>query len=151
MKGLKMGPTKNDSTDSTKGYNYEDLRKNLNEVTKLLEEYISQLEKLASILAHRASRMTRISMAIKAILIFLGALTATSGTIKAITLFLQATFDVETFSTLFSTILGLLIATISGLDAAFKFEARSSGRRLLAGTVSAKVYEFKSDGNHPQK
>lgn len=133
-----MGTTINDSTDSNKGYSYEALRKNLLEATEFVEEHIGQLEKLAGILARRASNLTRISMAIKVIVIFLGALSATSGTSSALGKF---------FDPVFYTIVGLSIATISGLDAAFKFEARSSGRRLLAGTVSAKIYEYKSDIN----
>jgi hypothetical protein len=144
MKGFKMETTINNSTNPNKARSYEALRENLNEAKKLIEEDINQLEKLAGILARKGHRLTRISWGIKVIVIFLGALSATSGT----NLLSEITSETQQIiADIFYPILGLSIATISGLDAAFKYEARSSGRRLLAGTVSAKVIEFKSDLN----
>lgn len=99
------------------------------------------LNESASVLARHAIRLTRTSMGANACVITLGAISATSGAFSALY------GEDNSLVILAYTIIGLAIATISGLDAAFKWESTSFGRNLLAGEVTGKINYFETEFN----
>ncbi len=105
-------------------------------INDLFTNNLAWLREASNLLAKSAVRLTRISMIAKVTIIVLGAVAATNGT--AVSLLGEENSGVV----LAYTLVGLIITAVSGLDAAFRFESRASGRRLLAGEVYAKNTEL---------
>ena len=95
------------------------------------------LVSIADHLSDSAKKLNAGAIASKVLTITLGALVATNGAATEIwgTEYSEAILSVY-------TIIGVLIAIVGGLDAAFKFEAKLEGRRLLAGEVDTKHREM---------
>ncbi len=104
----------------------------------MLQEGISarqeELKNVADILAKAAQKLRRYAGWIRILLIILGALAATQGA-------WDTTFGVmsKAYVSLTFTILGVLIATLAGIEAAFKFEAKGAELNLLAASCHSTV------------
>lgn len=99
------------------------------------------LEQSAYVLARHGIRFLWLSNFFTSSIIFLGAVAATSATFSALY------GETSPWIIWFYAIIGVVIASVSGADAAFKLESRSTSRNLLAGEVTAKLYYFDAQIN----
>lgn len=136
-----MGITTNDSAKPISIVDQEQFKIMMRLSRREAANNLKKLQDYADILARSANKLMRIAMVTKVTIIFLGALAATSAPASSLL------GENNPAIIIFYTIVGLTIATVSGLDAAFKNETRSSGRLILAGNVSAELYEFSRNFN----
>jgi hypothetical protein len=97
-----------------------------------------ELHKIADILARAAHKESKHASIAKVLLIFLGAFTATKGASD------QIFSAANILNIMIYTIAGLLVATIAGLEAAFKFESRSAELKVLAATCQSIIRQVDS-------
>lgn len=104
---------------------------------EMLQEGISarqqELQRVADILAKAAQGYRRYAGFIRVGLIFFGAIAATQASWeKAFTGYAQYSFIIF-------TLLGVIVTTLAGLEAAFKFEAKGAELNLLAASCHSTV------------
>jgi hypothetical protein len=97
-----------------------------------------ELHHAADILASSAQRQRRLSAISKVVIIILGAIAATSGAAT------QIAGEKSVPVTIFYTVIGLLIAAIGGIEAAFKFGERSADLTVLASVCQSTLREIDS-------
>ena len=97
-----------------------------------------ELHKIADILAKVAHKESKRAATSKVLLIFLGAFTATKGASD------QVFGAANSINVIIYTIAGLLVATIAGLEVAFKFESRSAELKVLAATCQSTIRQVDS-------
>jgi hypothetical protein len=97
-----------------------------------------ELHNAADILAKAASEVDRRAAIAKVVLIFLGAFAATKGATDQI-VGASNIINIITY-----TVAGLLVATIAGLEAAFKFETRATELKVLAASCQATIRQVDS-------
>jgi hypothetical protein len=90
-----------------------------------------ELHRVADILAGRAQKVSILAASCKVLLIVLGAISATRGTADQLVL-IDATDKM-----VFYTAIGVVVAAVAGLDAAFKFEGHAAEFRLMAADCQA--------------
>ncbi len=104
---------------------------------EMLQEGISarqqELQRVAAVLAKAAQKYRLYAGYIRAGLIFFGAVAATQGSWD------KAFVGYKDYSFIIFTILGVIITTLAGLEAAFKFEAKSTELNLLAASCHSTV------------
>jgi hypothetical protein len=93
----------------------------------------SELKHVADILARAAQKYMRIAAWVRVILISLGAFAATQSAWEQV----FAGYRANSF--IVFTLLGVVIAVLAGLEAAFKFEARGTELNLLAASCQSTV------------
>jgi hypothetical protein len=103
-----------------------------------ISERQQELHKAADILARAAKQVGKRSAFAKVVLITLGAFSATKGAADQI---MGGTSKLNIVS---YTIAGLLVAAIAGLEAAFKFESRSTELKLLAASCQSTIRQIDS-------
>lgn len=92
-----------------------------------------ELHGVTDILANKAGQLARVTLVSKVILILLGAVVATRETANQI-------ISAESGAIIaLYTLLGLVIAVVAGLEAAFKWETRSAELRVLATACRSTV------------
>ena len=111
----------------------------INDIRREYIYFLTNVNSYSKILARTATVLKRVSMASKVFIIFLGAIAATSGTFSVLY------GEENPIIVWIFTIVGLLIATLSGLDAAFKFEVRASARLSLAADISSSLFRYSSE------
>jgi hypothetical protein len=97
-----------------------------------------ELHHAADILASSAQRQRRLSTISKVVIIILGAIAATSGAAT------QIAGEKSVLVTVFYTVIGLLIAAIGGIEAAFKFGDRGAELTSLASVCQSTLREIDS-------
>jgi hypothetical protein len=98
----------------------------------------NELHRVADILARAAQHAGRRASWGKVVLIFLGAFAATKGAADQIA-------GKDSLATIvIYTVAGLLIATIAGLEAAFKLDSRSTELKLLAADCQSTLRKIDS-------
>lgn len=95
-----------------------------------------ELHHVADALAKEANRLSKYSNYAKVLLVFLGALAATQGAISRI---MDGSGSGAVMSIVAYTVIGLVIATIAGLEAAFKLENRAAELTLLAASCQSTI------------
>jgi hypothetical protein len=103
---------------------------------QMLQEGITarqlELQRVADVLAKAAQKFKRYAAWTRIVLIFLGACSVT-----------QSTWDnllgPSRYSTWVFTVMGILITTLAGIEAAFKFEGKGSALSLLAASCHSSV------------
>ena len=95
-----------------------------------------ELHGVADVLAKEANKLSKRSSLAKVLLVFLGALATTQG---AMTQLIGESSAGELASIVIYTVIGLLIATIAGLEAAFKLESRSAELTVLAANCHSTI------------
>ena len=103
-----------------------------------ISERQQELHKAADILAKAAREVGKRSAITKVILISLGAFSATKGATD------QIIGASNKLNIIIYTVAGLLVATIAGLEAAFKFESRSTELKLLAASCQSTIRQVDS-------
>ena len=94
----------------------------------------TELHNLAKILSEQAGRLGQWGATGRVTVIVLGAVVATQGVAE------KAVGEGSTVVLLVYALCGVLIAAISGLEAAFKTEARAAELRLLAATCQSTIW-----------
>lgn len=89
-----------------------------------------EFRSMADTLANRGLWLNRLNATLKVIIIILGALTAAKGTYGAL-------FENDKNSSLFFATIGILVAVITGVEAAFKVEKKSFELFKLSDQCSA--------------
>ena len=103
-----------------------------------INERQSELHSVAKILATSAGQQRRWSAISKILIVVLGAVAATSGTAARVA-------GVNSiFVTVFYAAIGLLIATVGGIEAAFKFGDRGAELTVLAAACQSTLREVDS-------
>jgi hypothetical protein len=97
-----------------------------------------ELHSVTAILANSAARRSRWATASKVIVIALGAFAATKSAAD------QLLGAASPFATVTYTLAGLVIATVAGLEAAFKNEARAAELTVLAAAGQSTVRQVDS-------
>jgi len=97
-----------------------------------------ELHHAADIIASSAQRQRRASAISKVVIIILGAIAATSGAAT------QIAGEKSVPVTIIYTAVGLLIATVGGIEAAFKFGDRGAELTTLAATCQSTLREIDS-------
>jgi hypothetical protein len=97
-----------------------------------------ELHHAADILASSAQGLRRSSAISKVVIIILGAIAATSGAAT------QIAGEKSVPVTVFYTVVGLLIATVGGIEAAFKFGDRGAELTALAAACQSTLREIDS-------
>ncbi len=108
------------------------------EIQNGISERQSELQGVTNILAAKAQKIVKISAAAKVIIILLGAIVATRETAN-----LWAGENNLPVSIIY-TVLGVTIAVVAGLEAAFKWERRAAELRILAATCQSTVRQVDS-------
>lgn len=98
-----------------------------------ISERQNELQRVADILAKAAQKFRRIAAWIRVLLILCGAMAATQSAWD------QAFSGYKEHSFLVFTVLGVLITTLAGLEAAFKFEGKGTELNLLAASCHSAV------------
>jgi Protein of unknown function (DUF4231) len=98
-----------------------------------------ELHHAADILASSAQQLRRRSAISKVVLIVLGAVAATSGTAA------QIAGENSSAVTIFYAAIGLVIAAVAGIEAAFKFGDRGAELTILAAVCQSTLREIDSD------
>jgi hypothetical protein len=110
---------------------------------RVLQDGITQrqheLHNIATILARAARRNAHLAAAAKVITIVFGAIAATSG--AATTVFGEA----NVAAILAYTLVGLIIAAVGGLEAAFKLESRGVELKVLAALCQSTLWQIDTD------
>ena len=110
----------------------------INVMYKMLSRGQETIGDGVDILASSARRLSHISAVFRVILISFGAIAATHGVATKIR-------GEEDAGVLIAyTIVGLIIATLAGLEAVFRFEQRATALRVLATEATAKLFSFRS-------
>jgi uncharacterized membrane protein YuzA (DUF378 family) len=104
-----------------------------------IEERQEELHRLADLLGPAADKRGRLASIAKVTTIVLGAFVATNAV--ATKLF----GDYTPIVTIAYTLVGLIIAAVSGLDAAFKIESRASAMRALAASCQSTIFQIDSE------
>jgi len=94
----------------------------------------TELHNLAKVLSEKAETLAKQGAASRVMTIVLGAIVATQGVAD------KVVGEGSTSVLLTYTIIGVLIAAISGLEAAFKTESRSAELKLLAATCQSTIW-----------
>lgn len=106
-------------------------------INDMLQEGIStrqsELKNVADILARAAQKNMRIAAWVRVMLISLGAFAATQSAWE------QAFTGYKENAFIIFTLLGVVIAVLAGLEAAFKFEAKGTELNLLAASCQSTV------------
>jgi hypothetical protein len=98
-----------------------------------------ELHNLADVLSEHAQKLGKTGGIGRVLIIILGAFVATQGVSETI-------FESENHAALITyTICGLLIAALSGIEAAFKTESRSAELKLLAATCQSTIWKTDSE------
>jgi hypothetical protein len=100
-----------------------------------------ELHHAADIIASSAQRLRRASAISKVVIIILGAIAATSGAAT------QIAGEKSVPVTIIYTAVGLLIATVGGIEAAFKLGDRGTELTALAATCQSTLREIDSRWN----
>ena len=103
-----------------------------------IEDRQKELHHAADIIASSAQRLRRASALSKVVIIILGAIAATSGAAT------QIAGEKSVSVTIIYTAVGLLIATVGGIEAAFKFGDRGAELTTLAATCQSTLREIDS-------
>jgi hypothetical protein len=98
-----------------------------------ITERQAELQKVADILAREAHRFRRYAGLTRTVVILCGAIIATQSAWE------QAFVGYKAYSFLVFTGLGVLVTTVAGLEAAFKFEAKGAELNLLAASCHSTV------------
>ncbi len=110
---------------------------------RILQDGIAQrqreLHNIATILAQTAKGKSNLAAIGRVITIVFGALAATNG--AATTLFGEK----NVAAIVVYTLIGLTIAAIGGLEAAFKYESKSAELKLLAALCQSTIWQIDSD------
>jgi hypothetical protein len=103
---------------------------------QMLQEGITarqqELQRVADVLAKAAQKFKRYAAWTRILLIFLGACAATQGTWDEM-------LGGRQNSTYVFTVMGILISTLAGIEAAFKFEGKGSALSMLAASCHSTV------------
>jgi hypothetical protein len=109
---------------------------------RILQEGIAQrqreLHNVAEILGHQALKRGRLAAGAKVVTIVFGAIAATQG-VAAQLVGSQSVFVLVPY-----TLIGLVIAAVAGIDAAFKLESRSAELTLLAAECQSIIWQIDS-------
>lgn len=100
-------------------------------IHEMIEIHRKELEDVGTQLAKEARKRTRLTSVVKAVVIFLGAFVAVKEVAN------QLVGSSNTVNIIIFTIAGLLIATLTGLEAAFKWENTAAELKSLAATSRA--------------
>lgn len=106
----------------------EKIRSELISLYKMIDIHLNELDAIEKILAKTAQKLTLRATWAKVLVIVLGALVATREVAS------QLIGASSAVNIVIYTIIGLLITTAAGLEAAFKWENRSAELRTLAAT-----------------
>lgn len=106
------------------------------DLRELFSTNVEWLQQSSTVLAESAAKLTRVAMSAKVVTIVLGAIAATQGTAAGLL------GDDSRLLVISYAAVGLIITAVAGLDAAFKFEERAAGRRMLAAEAHARAAEF---------
>jgi len=98
-----------------------------------------ELHRVAEIIARAGARFTRNANIIKVSTIALGAFTAAKATADAVA------GEHKMVTLVMFTIVGMLVSIATGVEAAFKFDARGNALTLLAASCHATVRRIDSD------
>lgn len=110
---------------------------------RILQDGITQrqheLHNIATILAQTAKRESNLAAIGRVVTIVFGALAATNGAATSL-------FGEKSITTIIVyTAVGLIIAAVGGLEAAFKFEGKSAELKLLAALCQSTIWQIDSD------
>jgi hypothetical protein len=114
-------------------------RDRLGMLQRAIVERQGELQRTADTLASHAQTFWRLSTTAKVSLVLLGALSATKATTD------QVVGSTSTGGLITYTVLGVLTATIAGVQAAMHFDARSTGLTALAAESQALLRNVDSD------
>lgn len=103
-----------------------------------INERQSELQRVADVLAKEAHRLRRRGGLNRVILIALGAMSATQAGIEKLAII------PETYLSLFFLAVGVLVAVIAGIEAAFKFESKGAELTALAASCHSMVRQTDS-------
>ena len=103
-----------------------------------INERQAELQRVADVLAREAHRLRRRGGLNRVILIALGAITATQSGLE------QLSLVPKTYLGLIFLVLGVLIAVIAGIEAAFKFESKGAELTALAASCHSMVRQTDS-------
>ena len=104
-----------------------------------ISERQSELHKVADIIAKAAGRQGRRAAIAKVLVIILGAFAATKSAADQV---LGVRYSAV--STVLYTLVGVLIASIAGIEAAFKSESRSAELKIVAATCQSTIRQVDS-------
>lgn len=108
--------------------------------TKVLQKGVTdrqtELHRLAGILANASQKQARLGIYGKVVTIVLGAVAATNGAAASIT------GDHKVYVIIFYTLVGLVIAAIAALEAAFKTEQHATELRMLAAVCQSTIWQI---------
>lgn len=110
----------------------------MNRIQEGLNDRQKELQEVKGIVARKAQKLSTYSSISKVVIVILGALAATKGTADQI---LEASGDLT--SIIYASI-GVFVAAIAGLEAAFKFESRAEKLRALATDCQSSLREADS-------
>ncbi len=91
-----------------------------------------ECDELKTIFLREAQKQNHRSIFCKSFIIIAGALVATKGVIDLIVLRLDWSKEVEMMMLMIYTIIGVVVAGVAGLDAAFRFESKTTRLNYLA-------------------
>jgi hypothetical protein len=116
------------------------MRARLNELDQQISDLTKGFENLGRVLSRASQKRAQVGAAIKAIVIFLGAFVAVRET------FNQLFGSSSTLTIVVFAVAGLLIASLTGLEAAFKWETKSTNLRNLATECRGHAIELRPKG-----
>lgn len=102
-------------------------------MAKVFFEHVALLRTSAETIAVRASSLTNLSASTRVTTIVLGAIIATSGTAT------QIWGDGNAIILVVYTVLGVIIAAVGGIEAAFKLQSNANARRLLSSEIEGRT------------
>lgn len=103
-----------------------------------IDERQSELQRVADVLTKEAHRLRRHGGLNRVILIALGAMSATQAGFEKLGIIS------ETYLSLFFLVIGVLVAVIAGVEAAFKFEGKGAELTALAASCHSMVRQTDS-------
>jgi len=112
---------------------------NLYSIQKGIQERQEELHRIAELLGRASARHGKLSAVARASTIALGAFVATSAVAT------KLWGENNTVVTIIYTLAGLVIATVSGLEAAFKVESRAASLRTLAAHCQTTLWQIDTE------